>query len=688
MLCKTYLWFKWYYEYINALTAYLFARKLKPLDGRKFDEYSIDHLKTSVNPNRLLDYESREYLFLTCRKIFKHELKILSNHYVDVSIQNGSKKVKNKLIRYNNPNYRPIDWHCDISSGYHWKKLSCPQLLQRRLPPKAGVDIKLPWELSRAQHLYHLALCYKLVKSKTENTITARDIKESDLYNEFCDQVADWISSNPTKLGVNWMTEMDISMRVVSWLLTFLLFEIEFDQNDSWQSLFSGSIREHVNFLYKKTKHPFRQKGNHYAAQIAGLYICSKIFPFISNRDHINDLAKNRLEQQIQVQVRCDGSHFEESSSYHLLMTEIFLFTGIIADCLKDPFSMEYRERVHKMLNVIKTVSSSRYEVPQIGDNDEGYFLKAINVNLDKTHTRAGHLLELGEFYLNGKYDWTLNEALLRMLIVKKQNIPNKPSMCSGFTCTTYRDCGWMVMEQGLFKTVLCLGPSCKRARMGHSHDDILSFSLFWNGYPIIVDPGTYVYTPYPKMRNHFRYSISHNQPQFERPQEEWTNKKVFSHISIPRVYSKMFTEGKKQNSVYAEAYYKHDSVMYHTSRGIILNNSNDRIQIEDSISSKTPGKARIAICLHPDVKCKQTNTYSFRLQTHGAELVFESDSKMFVPQKGRYSKSYGHICDTTWLVYKRDTECCLVNWSITNPTDVKKMVMLRDSIQKLSLFK
>ncbi|MCP4552301.1 MAG: hypothetical protein GY834_09735 [Bacteroidetes bacterium] len=47
----------------------------------------------------------------------------------------------------------------------------------------------------------------------------------------------------------------------------------------------------------------------------------------------------------------------------------------------------------------------------------------------------------------------------------------------------------------------------------GHSHNDKLSFELYQKGASIFIDPGTYLYTPFPQIRNKFRSVSAHNCP-------------------------------------------------------------------------------------------------------------------------------------------------------------------------------
>ena len=54
-------------------------------------------------------------------------------------------------------------------------------------------------------------------------------------------------------------------------------------------------------------------------------------------------------------------------------------------------------------------------------------------------------------------------------------------------------------------------GPNGQNDRGVHAHNDKLSFELCVNGEDVIIDPGTYVYTPNQKWRNTFRSTGYHN---------------------------------------------------------------------------------------------------------------------------------------------------------------------------------
>ena len=82
-----------------------------------------------------------------------------------------------------------IDWHRDFKSGYRWNPELC--FLDVAHGHEAGVDIKVPWELSRGHHLVLLA----------QATLLTGDHKYA---RECLRQLSSWIEANPTGYGVNW----------------------------------------------------------------------------------------------------------------------------------------------------------------------------------------------------------------------------------------------------------------------------------------------------------------------------------------------------------------------------------------------------------------------------------------------------------------------------------------------------
>ncbi len=100
----------------------------------------------------------------------------------------------------------PLPWHSDFKTGREWPVQFCKDIEYLELDRPS--DVKVPWELSRAQHFPLLGQAYWL----TGDERYAR---------EFVAEVDDWIDRNPLGYGVNWACAMDVALRAANWMWGF-----------------------------------------------------------------------------------------------------------------------------------------------------------------------------------------------------------------------------------------------------------------------------------------------------------------------------------------------------------------------------------------------------------------------------------------------------------------------------------
>src|SRR4051794_8935843 len=75
---------------------------------------------------------------------------------------------------------------------------------------------------------------------------------------------------------------------------------------------------------------------------------------------------------------------------------------------------------------------------------------------------------------------------------------------------SVFADSGFVVArDEGLWLAFRC-GPPSPEFLPAHAHADALSFQLWWQGQPVVVDPGTYTYEPGAE-RNWFRSTPAHS---------------------------------------------------------------------------------------------------------------------------------------------------------------------------------
>src|SRR3954453_14265489 len=95
-----------------------------------------------------------------------------------------------------------IDWQLDFKSGRRWP---LPHISRVPIVFPDGSDIKVPWELSRFQHLPLLAAAWRLTG-------------ERRYLQEIGEQVDAFVLDNPVEFGACWACTMDVAIRAANWV--------------------------------------------------------------------------------------------------------------------------------------------------------------------------------------------------------------------------------------------------------------------------------------------------------------------------------------------------------------------------------------------------------------------------------------------------------------------------------------
>ncbi len=309
--------------------------------------------------------------------------------------------------------YQPIDWHLDFKSGYRWSESAWyPDIPYGQAP---GVDIKVPWELARQQHLPQLAWAYALGREGVGGSAPA-----DEYLKEFRHQVLDFIAANPPRFGVNWHCTMDVAIRVANWLVAYDLFRAydgTFDQ--PFEQVFCRSLYEHGRHIRDNLEWSHELRSNHYLSNIAGLIFVAAYLPGSREADAWLKFGVAELIKEVAGQFYADGANFEASTSYHRLSAELVVYaTSLVlglppekravlktsrnldteADKGVFPFPGWYLERLEKMAEFTMDLTKPDGHIPQIGDNDSGRFLKLFPVSrafpVPEAKARFNHLAD------------------------------------------------------------------------------------------------------------------------------------------------------------------------------------------------------------------------------------------------------------------------------------------------------
>ena len=297
--------------------------------------------------------------------------------------------------------YTPIDWQLDFKSGYRWSERTW--YMDIPFGHLAGVDVKVPWELARMQHLPRLAIAYAFSRSGRDGF--APPGKYAD---EFRNQVLDFIATNPPRFGVNWRVAMEAAIRAANWLLAYDIFRSQGEEFDAeFTECLAGSIHEHGKHILANLEWDPDWRGNHYLADVAGLTFISAHIGG-RNRDAWSAFALRELVREVEHQFRDEGTNFEASTCYHRLSAEMVAYataaalrgraespspeaSRAIPDFPPD-FPSWYFSRLERMAEFIKDITKPDGLVPQVGDNDSGRFFILIPPPIRRTVAEAKRL--------------------------------------------------------------------------------------------------------------------------------------------------------------------------------------------------------------------------------------------------------------------------------------------------------
>ncbi len=447
--------------------------------------------------------------------------------------------------------YSPIDWHLDFKSGYRWN----PELwwLDTPVAPAPGVDIKLPWELSRSHHLVAIALAGVSEHDTVRN--------KEDAATEISLQILDWIAANPVRFGVNWRSAMDVSIRAANWIVALSILGSEaFSSPVLW--LIAKSLYQHGQFVESHLDFARIGSNNHYLADIVGLLHISAALPQVPESDAWAALCIQELVVEMGREVLADGTSYEGSTGYHRLAAEMFHHGTLTALRIPekrrsrlanaqglrkhspsvDPRIWEfdpgtsnifpdwYLERLSLMAELTHDLTKPNGLVPQFGDQDGGRFLKfhwpaergsTNTVGFKEEQRDHRHLLAIsqGLFGADASSSHACPIESAAGTVPKGLILSDPGRPASDITQHEWLDGsskwhspgGYYVAHSGQIWLCVRCEQTPVNAPMGHRHNDQLSFELNVGGIDFLVDPGSGTYTPNHELRDRLRSTASHN---------------------------------------------------------------------------------------------------------------------------------------------------------------------------------
>lgn len=419
-----------------------------------------------------------------------------------------------------------LRWHDDFKSGVGFPAdclyMDVPICLERE-----GTDIKVPWELSRFQHVFAFLWT------------------DPDAYRDvFLAQWRDWLAQNPLARGVNWACTMDVALRAITWTAAVAAWGRTFDA-DTRRRMWV-TLAEHGHFIRDNLEWVPVARTNHYFSDIVGLAVLGAVLAPYPPALGWAAFAARELRRETLRQFARDGLNCECSTTYHRLMVELATLGLLASRVGGHDLGPAVRARLVAAYRAVKTLCDAAGRVPLIGDNDSSRVFPMVQ----EADDGLGGLLPLGA------------AALEEPGLASGEPRPEVALLCgagaldrsAGRTATEAAPAGQRLGDSGLFvlgpppeRMVIRCGPLSYRPAGSHKHIDQLSLAVSVAGQPILVDPGQYAYTPWPAWRDRFIGSAAHNtvlvdgQPQCRFYKLGWM---PFSIVDEARPRCVTWTEG------------------------------------------------------------------------------------------------------------------------------------------------
>ncbi len=350
------------------------------------------------------------------------------------------------------------------------------------------------------------------------------------------------------------------SLRIINWVKFLARYQI----NDSKinQSLFLQT-----KLLEKNLE--FHLLGNHllenaFALLFAAYYFEDKFFLA---------RAKKFLQQELTEQILSDGGHFELSPMYHQIML-FRVLDSINLTSLNKNFDDDLLgfliQNASKMLSWLKKITFQNGDIPLVND--------CANKIAPNSKTLFGYAKKLKVSFLE----------------------------------TPLQDSGYRKINTEKFELFFDFGKVGPSYQPGHAHSDSLSFVLYLNGYPFIIDTGTSTYEKN-EIRQAERSTSSHNTVQVNEIEQSaiWGGFRVGR-----RAETKILVEGKDNWAA------EHDGFR---SQKIFLKREfftrKNEIKITDDSQQNGLQQMKAFFHFHPDVKFEVKEN---KVECEQATIIFQ----------------------------------------------------------------
>jgi hypothetical protein len=387
-------------------------------------------------------------------------------------------------------------WLRDPITGSAWpgSEAYCFDIDVRSTGKRIG-DVKYVWEINRLQMLHPLAAAI------------AAQAEERRIDQAFA-LLEQWASANPPYRGVNWISGIELAMRMVS--LTLLVSALpRASLTPARATLVNRLVAAH-GFWLARYPSRYSSANNHLVAEGLGLYLAGHLSPHLPDAAAWKREGRHILTEETGRQIFADGVGAEQSPTYQAFTMEMVALAGLIGEATGEAFPQTVADRLALGAVYLNSLMDEAGQVPEIGDNDEGRVI-AQPPDREPRYVASVTAAVAGLLQRRDLLPPAVAPAHLRdHLFARPEGQARVPDGLHIF-----KEGGYSVGRATIdgMPAVLTFdhGPLGYLSLAAHGHADTLAVWLSVDGRQVIVDPGTYLYHSGGALRNLLRSSPAHN---------------------------------------------------------------------------------------------------------------------------------------------------------------------------------
>lgn len=302
------------------------------------------------------------------------------------------------------------------------------------------------------EYIHPLAYCYSQTGERKYLEKTAQMIRG-------------WIRQNPRSRGGEGWSAYTVSLRLTNWMAYLAAVGEKLDA--SFRKEMEESIFEQYAYL---SGHLEKETlGNHYFENLKTLVLCAL---FLGDTQSL-PIYLDAFRKEYREEILLDGMHFELSPMYHKIVLEGLLrvAVGLRQAQMTDA---QLERMVRDMLSAAWCMERGLSRTPLFNDSGDN-----VAKSLNALMACASRYLDAAPVYR-----------------------------------TAFPDSGFYLFTTGPWKLIVDAGQPGPDYIPGHSHCDSMSFELFRDGQPVLVNCGTYAYQC--SERHWFRSTEAHNTVQID----------------------------------------------------------------------------------------------------------------------------------------------------------------------------